>query len=154
MSAAPRPPCVKGAPRSGGRLSCWTFVAGSCSLRECSFLDPARKAGKARSECVLSAEEIVTFLTRSILFCSYGRGAQRMADDYPGCATNWQAALPPSRSRGDSCCGARHLPAATKRLGICRPLPLASLPSSASGGGRVAPPLRNPQLRSRKIVPR
>ena len=38
-----------------------------------------------------------------------------------------------------SCCGARHLPAAAKRLGICRPLPLAHLASSATGGGRIAP---------------
>ena len=38
-----------------------------------------------------------------------------------------------------SCCGARHLPAAAKRHGICRPLPLAHLASSATGGARIAP---------------
>ena len=38
-----------------------------------------------------------------------------------------------------SCCGARHLPSAIKRLGICRPLPLAQLAFSATGSARIAP---------------
>ena len=41
-----------------------------------------------------------------------------------------------------SCCGARHLPASTALLGICRPLPLAQVASSASGGAPIAPPPR------------
>ena len=38
------------------------------------------------------------------------------------------------------CCGARHLRRRRSGFLICRPLPLAPLPSSATGGGRVAPP--------------
>ena len=41
-----------------------------------------------------------------------------------------------------TCCGARHLPSATKRLGICRPLPLAPFASSAAGSAQVAPARR------------
>ena len=37
-----------------------------------------------------------------------------------------------------SCCGTRHLPR-HKAIVSCRPLPLAPLPSPATGGGRVAP---------------
>jgi hypothetical protein len=39
-----------------------------------------------------------------------------------------------------SCCGTRYLP---RRIAVVsyRPLPLAPLPVSATGGGRVAPPL-------------
>ena len=38
-----------------------------------------------------------------------------------------------------SCCGTRHLPSASKRLGICRPLPLAQVASPATGGAPIAP---------------
>ena len=38
-----------------------------------------------------------------------------------------------------SCCGARHLPASTALLGICRPRPLAQVASPATGGSRLAP---------------
>ena len=37
------------------------------------------------------------------------------------------------------CCGARHLPAVTKHLGICRPLPLAQVVYSATGSTPLAP---------------
>ena len=38
-----------------------------------------------------------------------------------------------------SCCGARHLPASTALLGICRPQPLAQVAVSATGGAPIAP---------------
>ena len=41
------------------------------------------------------------------------------------------------------CCGARHLPASSVLLGICRPLPLAQVASSATGSAPFAP-LREP----------
>ena len=39
------------------------------------------------------------------------------------------------------CCGARHLPASTVLLGICRPLPLAQVAPAATGGAPIAPQL-------------
>ena len=47
-------------------------------------------------------------------------------------------------SRRAYCCGARHLPASTSLLGVCRPRPLAPLAVSATGSARVAPLLRCP----------
>jgi len=49
-----------------------------------------------------------------------------------------EAGLEPS-----SCCGARHLPASSALLGICRPLPLAQVAPPATGGAPFAP-LREP----------
>ena len=37
------------------------------------------------------------------------------------------------------CCGARHLPASTALLGICRPRPLAQVAPPATGGAPIAP---------------
>ena len=39
------------------------------------------------------------------------------------------------------CCGARHLPASTALLGICRPRPLARVAPPATGGAPIAPQL-------------
>ena len=44
-------------------------------------------------------------------------------------------------SSDNSCCGARHLPASAVLLGICRPLPLAQVASSATGSAPIAPQL-------------
>ena len=41
----------------------------------------------------------------------------------------------------NSCCGARHLPASTALLGICRPRPLAQVAPPATGGAPIAPQL-------------
>ena len=49
------------------------------------------------------------------------------------------------------CCGARHLPASTALLGICRPRPLALLPFSAAGSGRIAPRRRFVCILSRTL---
>ena len=38
-----------------------------------------------------------------------------------------------------SCCGARHLPCRRSGFVICRPLPLAQVASSATGGAPIAP---------------
>ena len=45
----------------------------------------------------------------------------------------------PVRLEPTPCCGARHLPASTALLGICRPRPLAQVASSATGGAPIAP---------------
>jgi len=37
------------------------------------------------------------------------------------------------------CCGTRHLAAVLMRLAICRPLPLAQVAYSATGGAPIAP---------------
>ena len=47
-----------------------------------------------------------------------------------------------SQSRRASCCGTRHLRRRRSAILSCRPLPLAWLPYSATGGGRLAPQLR------------
>ena len=54
-----------------------------------------------------------------------------------------------------SCCGARHLSAAAKRLDICRPLPFAQLALSATGSARIALPLGelSPQVTERVLQP-
>ena len=44
-------------------------------------------------------------------------------------------------SSDNPCCGARHLPASTALLGICRPLPLALVAPPATGGAPIAPQL-------------
>ena len=44
-------------------------------------------------------------------------------------------------SSDNPCCGARHLPASTALLGICRPLPLAQVAPPATGGAPIAPQL-------------
>ena len=38
-----------------------------------------------------------------------------------------------------SCCGARHIPCRRSGFVICRPLPLAQVASSATGGAPIAP---------------
>jgi len=42
-------------------------------------------------------------------------------------------------SSNNPCCGARHLPASTALLGICRPRPLAQVAPPATGGAPIAP---------------
>ena len=44
-------------------------------------------------------------------------------------------------SSDNPCCGARHLPASTVLLGICRPRPLAQVASPATGSAPIAPQL-------------
>ena len=45
----------------------------------------------------------------------------------------------PAGGKQVPCCGARHLPAVTKHLGICRPLPLARVVYPATGSTPLAP---------------